>query len=83
MTFLIALIAYLKTHGVVIATILLSLVTLAEMIVRLTPTKKDDGAVQRIGGVIRKAIDMIDKLFPNIKKGGGKHPKLKDKEEGK
>jgi hypothetical protein len=45
----------------------------------LTPTEKDDGAVERIGHKVREGLDMLDRVFPNVKKGGGKHVKLKDK----
>ena len=38
---------------------ILALVALAEAIVRITPTQSDDGAVERIGSVIRKILDFL------------------------
>lgn len=38
---------------------ILAFVTFAELAVRLTPTKTDDGAVERIGGMIRKLLDVM------------------------
>lgn len=42
------------------------LVAAAEAIVRLTPTKKDDGAVERVGNILRRVMDFLK--IPNIKK---------------
>lgn len=81
MGFITELIAYVSTHGVTMVALVLALLTVAELAVRLTPTTKDDGAVERIGKKIHSAIDMIEKVFPNVKKGGGKHPTLVQKEE--
>lgn len=39
---------------------------LAEGVVRLTPTKADDGAVERIGKLIRQIMDLL--RIPNMKK---------------
>lgn len=80
MSFLTELIAYLTTHGPILVSAVLAFLTLAEAIVRLTPTEKDDGAVERLGKRIRQVLDMLDKVFPNLKKGGGKHPTLEEKE---
>ncbi len=38
---------------------LVSLVAAAEVIVRFTPTKKDDGFVKRLGELIDKAMDAL------------------------
>ena len=41
---------------------------------RITPTKKDDSALERIGGLLRKAMDFLK--IPNVKiedKRVGKH----------
>lgn len=43
-------------------------IMLLELIVRLTPTKKDDGFVQRFGGAIKLGLDLM--RVPNIKKKG-------------
>lgn len=42
-----------------IAGLLLGLVAIGETITRLTPTKADDGFVERIGGFIKKALDAL------------------------
>ena len=39
----------------------------AECIVRITPTKKDDGAVERVGKIIKRVFDTV-KIPNNIKK---------------
>ena len=80
MSFITEVIAYLSTHYLAIIGFVLAAVAFAEAAVRLTPTQKDDGAVERIGKRIRKVIDMLDKIFPNKKAGGGSHPTLKEKE---
>lgn len=49
-----------------IGAIILAIVGVAEMIVRLTPTEKDDGFVQRVGSVIKFVLDAL--RIPNIKK---------------
>lgn len=72
------IIAYLMQHGPALAAILLALIGLAEMVVALTPTEKDDLAVERVGKWVRKFLEMVG--LPNKKKGGGDHVKLKDKE---
>jgi midasin (ATPase involved in ribosome maturation) len=79
MSFLTELIAYVSTHGPTMVALISALLAVAELIVRLTPTEKDDGAVERIGHKVREGLDMLDRVFPNVKKGGGKHVKLKDK----
>lgn len=42
-------------------------ITLAEGLVRITPTKKDDGAVERAGKFLKRLMDII-KIPNNIKK---------------
>jgi len=71
---------YLVTHGAAIAGILLTVIGVAEAVVRLTPTEKDDTAVERVGKWIRKAIDYASNVVPNKKKGGGEHVKQCEKE---
>ena len=71
---------YLMTHGPAVAGILLTVVGVAEAVVRLTPTEKDDTAVERVGKWIRKGIDYASKFVPNKKKGGGEHPQQCEKE---
>lgn len=48
-----------------LAEIVLALIVVAELVVRITPTKEDDGFIERIGGVIRKFLDMLG--LPNKK----------------
>ena len=38
---------------------LLALIFAAEVIVRLTPTTSDDGAVERVGGMVRQALNFL------------------------
>lgn len=45
---------------------LLSLIATAELFVRLTPTKTDDGAVERIGALIKRILDWLK--IPNVAK---------------
>lgn len=47
---------------------MVGIVGAAEIIVRLTPTKKDDGFVERIGSVIRKVMDFLKIPNPKSKK---------------
>ena len=42
----------------------------AEAIVRLTPTKSDDGAVERIGKILKWIFDLVK--APNVKLENGK-----------
>lgn len=58
-----------------IAAIIMGLISVAEIVVRLTPTEKDDGAVERIGGFFRKLFDLLK--VPNYSKDGGKHEEKK------
>ena len=80
MKFVVEIYVYIKSNWYGIILIGGAMLALAEAIVRVTPTKKDDGAVERIGKWLRSAFDMISTVFPNLKKGGGKHPTLKEKE---
>jgi len=57
---------WIKDNYVIILEAAMALVVAAEVITRLTPTKKDDGFVERIGGIIRKTMDLLK--IPNIKK---------------
>jgi hypothetical protein len=49
----------------------LLLVLVGEVIVRLTPTKSDDGFIFRVG----KYMDQLLKWFPNVKKPSDWPPK--------
>lgn len=61
-----SLIEFLIENKEEIALLLLTLISVAEMVVRLTPTVKDDGAVERVGAIIRKVLDFFK--IPNVKK---------------
>ena len=54
-----------------IMAIIMGLISVAEVVVRLTPTKTDDGAVERVGSFFRKLFDLLK--VPNYKAEGGKH----------
>lgn len=49
-----------------LALAVMTLLTFLEVVVRLTPTKKDDGAMERVGKVVRKVFDFLK--IPNVKK---------------
>jgi len=74
-------IAYFTFHGPALVGVVLMAVAFAESVVRITPTKKDDGFVERVGKWIRSALDTLGSIFPNLKKGGGSHPPLKVKKD--
>lgn len=57
---------FLKNNYENIFLVLSGLIGVAEVVVRITPTQKDDGAVERIGGFLRKAMDFFK--IPNVKK---------------
>lgn len=76
-----AILAWWNLNGGAIAAILLGILPVAEVIVRLTPTKKDDGAVQRFGYWVRWFFDKMK--VPALKTGGGQHPTIEEKEQGK
>ena len=73
-----ALIAFefIKLNGPAIVAVILATLTLAESIVRLTPTKTDDGAVERVGALIRKAFNFL-KIPNNIKVKPPEVPEIK------
>ncbi len=71
-----ALLAWWQANGGAIAGILLGILPVAELIVRLTPTQKDDTAVQRVGYWVRWFFDKIK--VPNLKSGGGEHPAVEE-----
>lgn len=59
-------IGFIKDHYMDILISLSFLVAGAEVIVRLTPTTKDDSAVERLGTLLRKLMDFLK--VPNIKR---------------
>jgi acetolactate synthase small subunit len=60
------IIELLKANMGNIAELVLALLVVAEIVVRLTPTVADDGAVERAGHIIKKILDWVG--FPNNKK---------------
>jgi len=64
-------IAYVSAnwYGILIAGS--AIITAAEFVVRLTPTKKDDGFVQRIANLYGKIFDFLK--VPNVKKQDGSY----------
>ena len=60
------MIQFVQENYVEISKLLIAIGAVAEIIVRLTPTKTDDGALERIGGIIKKILDFAK--IPNIKK---------------
>ena len=44
-----------------------TIIGVAEVVVRMFPTIDEGGAVERVGGMIKKFLDMMK--FPNILKG--------------
>lgn len=69
MTTIMEIWAYLKTHWYMIVGAGTALMTLLQFIVRLTPTEKDDGFVERLGLFLSKAMDVLN--IPNVKKQPG------------
>lgn len=59
-------IAWIMEHYDDVGLVLAALVGVAELVVRLTPTQKDDGAVQRIGSIVKKVLDFL-KVPNNLK----------------
>lgn len=66
MEFFKSAIEFFIANGEIISAFILAILTVLELGVRLTPTKTDDGAVERIGKVIKKILDFLK--VPNIKK---------------
>lgn len=61
-----SVITFFMENADLIVALVLAILSVLELAVRLTPTKTDDGAVERIGKIIRKALDFLK--VPNIKK---------------
>lgn len=64
---------------ILIIAALASVVTIAEIVVRLTPTTSDDGAVKRIGERIDKMLDLLG--VPNKRKQDDPPVPSEDKKE--
>lgn len=59
------LVAWLTGNYVHMLEAMGAVVVAAELITRLTPTKKDDGFVERIGSALRVVMDFLK--VPNLK----------------
>lgn len=57
---------FLQANWETLIALILGLVSVAELAVRLTPTKTDDGAVERVGKRIRQLLDVLK--VPSVKK---------------
>lgn len=66
---------WLQLNGATIVAVVLGMISVAEGIVRLTPTKTDDGAVERVGKFIRNLFDILK--VPNRAAGGGQFEDVK------
>jgi len=66
MEFFMSVYGWLKVNYIDMFMALSMLVAALEMVVRLTPTKADDGFVERLGSWNRKIMDFLK--IPNIKK---------------
>lgn len=61
---------WVRDNYVDLLTSLAILMIALEGFVRLTPTKKDDGAVERMGHYLRKLMGLLK--VPNVKREDGK-----------
>jgi len=66
---------WLQLNGATIVAIVIGMISVAEAIVRLTPTKADDGAVERVGKFVRNIFDILK--VPNRAKDGGQFEDVK------
>lgn len=65
------IIEFIQIQGPILASAILAILGAGEAVVRITPTKRDDTFVERVGTQIRRFFDLIG--FPNYKSGGGNH----------
>lgn len=65
------IIEIVQIQAPLVASAIMAFLGFGEIVVRITPTKKDDTFVERIGTQIRRFFDLIG--MPNYKSGGGKH----------
>lgn len=63
--------AWIQANKVAVGGILTGLYAALEVIVRLTPTTKDDTILERVGQYVGKLMDVIG--IPNNKADGGVH----------
>jgi hypothetical protein len=72
------IISYLIDNGAQIMAIIAALMTFLGLLVRLTPTKTDDQAFERLDKWLQKLFDILK--VPNYRAGGGTHPTLEETE---
>lgn len=77
MEFLLNVFNFFRENAELLGASALAIVGAAELVVRLTPTKKDDGFVERVGHYVRIALDFLK--VPNLRKEE-KHPEAEEKE---
>ena len=58
------IILYIIAHKMDLVKIIFGIIAVAEVVVRLTPTEKDNN-------ILRVVQSWIDRIFPNKRKGGG------------
>lgn len=63
------LVAYIKTHGPAMVTLTYVLLLAGDLIVSLTPTKKDDLFMEMVAKFHRKVLSFTG--LPNVKREGG------------
>lgn len=71
---ILAIWAWIQANKVAVGGILTGIYGVAEVVVRLTPTTKDDTILERVGQYVGKLMDVIG--IPNNKDGGGVHPPI-------
>lgn len=62
---------WIQANKAAIGGALVGLYAFLEVVVRLTPTKKDDTVLERVGQYVGKLMDLVG--IPNKKEGGGVH----------
>lgn len=83
MEFVMKFYAYLSANYMGILMAMASILTTAQLITRLTPTKEDDAFVARLSNILDKVFDFLK--VPNVRRGSGSmmpsgmHEKKKEK----
>lgn len=69
MEFVMKFYAYLSANYMGILMAMASILTTAQLITRLTPTKEDDAFVARLSNILDKVFDILK--VPNVRRDGG------------
>lgn len=64
------MITWIKENWDSIVTIALIIYAIAEIVVKLTPSEKDNSILKKVADIVNQIIDVV---VPNLKKGGGTH----------